>query len=399
MKDFDVHNINNKLELAVKKIESGQISNQNKDLILKFRDYASTIGLGKKRVLKYLYTLHNIAQWMDVPLEDASKEDIMKLVRRIEQGNYSEWTKHDYKVVIKRFYKWIAGDEEYPDKVKWIKTTFRKNNRKLPKNLLTRQEVEEMIRVAEHIRDKALVAFFYESGFRIEEILTLRIENVMIDEYSAKITGTGKTGMRRIRLISSVPYLAAWIDNHPFRDDPEAPLWVKIGSTDKDEIIHYSNARRIIKTLAKKANIKKRIYPHLFRHSRATHLANKFTESQLNHYFGWVQGSAMPSTYVHLSGRDLDDKIFEINGLKEEKKGKKEEPTVKKCYRCEKMNPSNGKFCGRCGSPLDVETAMEIDEKKKEMDNLMSSLLKSLLNDPITKNLVMDKIRNLRANV
>ena len=205
MKDFDVHKINRKLELALKKIEISQISNQNKDIILKFRDYGTTIGMGKWRILKYLISLHNIAQWMEVPLETASKEDIMKLVRKIEEKDYSEWTKHDYKVIIKRFYKWIDGDEGYPNKVSWIKTTFRKNNRKLPKNLLTQQEVEEMIKAAEHIRDKALIAFYYESGFRSEEILTLRIENIMIDEDSAKITGDGKTGMRRIILISSVP--------------------------------------------------------------------------------------------------------------------------------------------------------------------------------------------------
>lgn len=393
MKDFDVHNINRKLELAVKNIESSQISKQNKETILKFQDYGFSIGLSKKRILKYLYTLHKIAQWLEVSLENASKEDIMKLVRKIEQGDYSEWTKHDYKVVIKRFYKWIDGDEIYPDKVRWIKTSFRKNKTKLPEGLITKEEVEKMIRAAEHIRDKALVALFYESGFRTEEILTLRIKHIMIDEYGAKITGTGKTGMRRIRLISSVPYLAAWIESHPFRDRPEAPLWVKIGSTDEDEIIHYNNARRIIKTLAKKANIKKRIYPHLFRHSRATHLANKFTESQLDQYFGWVQGSIMPSTYVHLSGRDLDGKIFEINGLKEEKKKEKEEPTVKKCYRCEKMNPSTGKFCGRCGSPLDVDTAMKIEDKREELDNLMNRLMK----DPEVQSLIARKLEQIKV--
>ena len=396
MKDFDIHRTNRKLELAIKTIESGHISKQNKDIILKFHDYAFSIGLSKKRILKYLHSLLKIAQWLEVPLENAPKEDIMKLVRKIEQEDYSEWTKHDYKVIIKRFYKWMDGDEEYPDNVRWIKTTFRKNKRKLPEELITKQEVEKMIAVAEHTRDKALIALFYESGFRIEEILTLRIKHIVMDEYGAKIIGNGKTGMRRIRLISSVPYLAAWIENHPFKDEPDAPLWVKIGSTDKDEIIHYNNARRIIKTLAKKANIKKRIYPHLFRHSRATYLANKFTESQLNQYFGWVQGSIMPSTYVHLSGRDLDDKIFEINGLKEGEKEKKEEPTVKKCYRCEKINPSTGKFCGRCGSPLDVDTAMNVEEKRKEMDTRMSALMNSLLSDPEIRKIVIDKLEEIR---
>ena len=101
----------------------------------------------------------------------------------------------------------------------------------------------------------------------------------------------------------------------------------------------------------------------------------------------------MPSTYVHLSGRDLDDKIFEINGLKEGKKEEKEEPTVKKCYRCEKMNPSTGKFCGRCGSPLDLDTAMKAEEKRSEMDNLMNRLMK----DPEVQTFIASKLEQIKV--
>jgi integrase/recombinase XerD len=32
-------------------------------------------------------------------------------------------------------------------------------------------------------------------------------------------------------------------------------------------------------------------------------------------YFGWIQGSDMPSIYVHLSGRDIDDAILKANGI------------------------------------------------------------------------------------
>jgi len=35
----------------------------------------------------------------------------------------------------------------------------------------------------------------------------------------------------------------------------------------------------------------------------------------MNDYFGWVQGSGMPSVYVHLSGRNVDDAILKANGI------------------------------------------------------------------------------------
>jgi len=116
----------------------------------------------------------------------------------------------------------------------------------------------------------------------------------------------------------------------------------------------------------------------------------------MNQYFGWTQGSDMPSTYVHLSGRDLDGAILKLNGLKVEENEKEKESTVSKCPRCEKMNPSTGKFCQQCGLPLDQGTAMETEEKRKEMDNIMTILLKDLLKDPEIQARIENKLEQLK---
>jgi site-specific recombinase XerD len=72
----------------------------------------------------------------------------------------------------------------------------------------------------------------------------------------------------------------------------------------------------MLQEVAKKAGIKKAINPHNYRHSRATSLANHFTEAQMNEYFGWIQGSDISQVYVHLSGRDLDDCVLNLRGMK-----------------------------------------------------------------------------------
>lgn len=395
MENFDVHNIDRKLEVVMKRIKTEHVSKQNQEIILKFHDFGFSTGLSKKRIIKYMYSLIKIAQWLNVPLENASKDEIMGLVGKIEQKNLSEWTKHDYKVVIKRFYKWLDGDDDYPERVKWIKTTHRKNKKKIPDELLTMDEIEKMIEAADNLRDKALISLISESGVRIEELLTLQIKHITFDEFGAIMrVNEGKTGMRRVRLVASVPYLANWIENHHFKGNLDAPLWIKIGAINQDEIVHYENARRIIKTLAKKAGINKRVHPHLFRHSRATDLAEHFTDSQLDEYFGWVPGSFMPSTYVHLSGKHLDRAILELNGIKVEKNQKREEPRIKKCHRCKEINPSKGKFCYCCGAPLEMDVVLKIEEKRKKMDDLMSLLFKN----PRVQKVVLEEARQIKAN-
>jgi integrase/recombinase XerD len=106
---------------------------------------------------------------------------------------------------------------------------------------------------------------------------------------------------RRIRAVWSVEYLKSWLQVHPEESNPEAPLWATLNS--KENLLkplQYAAIRMKLKRIAKKAGINKRIHPHLFRHSRATYMANYLTEAQMNVYFGWTQGSDMQEyTFVY----------------------------------------------------------------------------------------------------
>ena len=178
--------------------------------------------------------------------------------------------------------------------------------------------------------------------------------------------------MRRVRLIASDPYLRAWLNDHPMKNDPEAPLWIKTNN----EPITYSTISKLIKKIAKKAGIKKRVHAHLFRHSRATFLAQYLTEAQLSHYLGWVQGSNMASIYVHLSGRDMDKALLGIYGIKLEEKKEEEKLKPKICPRCKEKNAYNAVFCSRCGLPLEIKSAIVKSELRKEADKLLSDILR-----------------------
>jgi integrase len=75
----------------------------------------------------------------------------------------------------------------------------------------------------------------------------------------------------------------------------------------------------------KQTGLNKRLYTHLLRHTRATELASILTEVQLKELLGQVQGSDMPSVYVHLSGRDVDNALLKAHGLTQNKRRLKQE--------------------------------------------------------------------------
>jgi ribosomal protein L40E len=177
------------------------------------------------------------------------------------------------------------------------------------------------------------------------------------------------------------------------KNNIEAPLWITIGTNSRYKVWNYGTAKEVLKKIAKKAGIKKRVYPHLFRHSRATYLANHLTEAQMKQYFGWVQGSEMASVYVHLSGRDVDNALLKLNGL--EVRGEKgEQLKAFICPRCKARNSPDARFCVNCGMCLDPKTAVQLEDLRVKADMLMNELVKN----PEVLNALLKGIEKLKED-
>jgi integrase/ribosomal protein L40E len=401
-KEIDIHDYPKKLQAAISYVEKAPISQRNKKLISDFKDDCSLIGMGLPRIVRYLQVLPRLAKILSIDFDKATKSDVAHLVRTIQENErHSPWTKYTYKVMLKRFFKWLKDTwDTYPEEVKWIKPRIKPTDKRLPANgdLLTEEEIKKLIEAAEHPRDKAFVSVLYESGARIGEIGSMQIANVKFDEYGAMLHVEGKTGARPIRVLSSTQYLTTWIQNHPLKNDRNAPLWVNVGTTRHNSAMKYTTIKALLKRLFEKAGIKKRFNPHMFRHSRATFLADHLTEFQMNQYFGWVQGSKMPATYVHMSGKKTDAAILQLNGVNVPKKTKESSLKPIICPRCSTINAHDAKFCNKCAGILDVKTAYELEEKKAREQNMRKKsddVMDLLMKDSEFASLFVSKIKEL----
>ncbi|MDQ1255195.1 MAG: integrase/recombinase XerD [Euryarchaeota archaeon] len=186
-------------------LKNAGISKPNQRLIVSFINYCFSEGIGEQRGLKYLSTLKIIAKSLPTNLDKATEEEIRAYVGSIERSTLSDWTKHDYKVTLKKFYKWLNGGEE-PSKVKWIRTTIQRQDRKLLEDMLQEDDIKKMIVAASNKRDVAIIALLWDIGGRIGEVGSLRVKNVKFDEISGVILVNGKTGPRRVRAVWSVDY-------------------------------------------------------------------------------------------------------------------------------------------------------------------------------------------------
>jgi len=340
-------------------VRSDELSPGNKGLIFRFLNHISP-DVSKLRLAFYTHKLRRLATWLGKDFDEVTEQDIRSLVTFLSKGparqdgsNFSPGTLHGYKITLKRFYRWLEGDdEEYPRKVKWIKSNGDKTRIHEPEQLLTDEEVLEMIRHARSPRDKAIISFLHETGARIGEMLSMKVRHLEFKSELVRATlPQSKTMARTVPLVTCKSHLANWINYHPLKDDPEAPLWSNLKGTGKQPLVGQT-VSKILKSAAEDAGVSKRVYPHLF---RACSITNKqvirWPDPYVKLFHGLCKDSKVMKHYSHLSYSNLEDIQKEMNGLPVEQK-----PVLHsgiRCAACGRKNPLYVEIC-ECGLPTEM---------------------------------------------
>ncbi|WP_048140362.1 site-specific integrase [Methanosarcina horonobensis] len=332
--------------------------------IYEYLNHRENIGKSEYTRTNDVMALTEFCKNINKPIDKLTKVDIYQLFDSLKKGK-SKSTIQFHKIGIRLFLD-FAGRTDLAELCKFERS---KTDEKLPEDILTSDDVEKLINAASSLRDRALIAFMYESGARRGEFFEIQIKHVVFDKNGAVVTlPKGKTGARRIRLVWSSGYLRNWIDNHPLRENRDAYVWCS--SRDYTKTLEYVTFQNSLKRFALKAGVQKRVNMHSFRHAAATRLANDLTEQQLKKYLGWSAGSDMAARYVHLSGKDIDQAILKVNGIEIEEEDKTELKTIR-CPRCNEIQ-NDQEFCFKCGMPLHekpyLDTDTELEKFKKRIE-------------------------------
>jgi integrase/recombinase XerD len=359
-------------------LEKEDIPEKDKKIILDFVNDLALEGISEIRRKNYIQRLRVAARWIPDNFTDPGRDDLRKIREHLEHGymengrpmKYSEWTKTTYLKMLKKFYRYILPRAQFDELFRNVKINSNPGSKIKPDQMIQAWEIQKMAESATNARDRALLYTLYDSGCRIGEILTMKIKDLEFDSYGCLIKVTGKTGYRNVRIVgNSIPYLRAWLDAHPYKNDRNAWLFCNLEAHIKGRMMEYQNVYATIRHALRNAGLDpgRRIYPHLFRHTRATILATKLNEVPLENQMGWIHGSRMTSVYVHVSGRDQDNAILKAYGLKvEENKDIEDRPIT--CPRCYEVNDSNAKYCRRCWLPFDEKLALDYENREKEIE-------------------------------
>ena len=184
-----------------------------------------------------------------------------------------------------------------------------KLGRKLP-DVLDLNEVDLLLEQIDlghpqGFRNRAMLEMLYGSGIRVSELVNLSLSNLFFQENLIRVTGKGN----KQRLVPMGKFTKKFILFYI----NDSRTHQKIDSVYQDIVFLNRNGKiltrqmifTIIKQLALKADIKKKIGPHTFRHSFATHLLENGADIRTIQILMGHENITTTEVYTHLDTQHL----------------------------------------------------------------------------------------------
>ena len=300
-----------------------KLPSNEKGLIENFIEYVSITSKSNKRLENNKRSLIAFRKIIKKPLDKTKLEDLRKFLALLNNSDRTQATRNELKHTIKRFLKWKFKDwskrfEDLSD----IKLVMRINEEKINADtLVTKKEVETIMKEEPKLFWKTFFISLYESGLRPKELRTLIWKNIKFnvdkDDISEINVFATKTHRARTVYVQEATFYLKKL-----KEQSENEL-VFPAPRDKTKSVSKELPAMWLGRISQKV-LGRRIYPYILRHSRATELYTNagIPDKTVQKFLG--HSKSMADVYTHLSNKDVKDAvsktIYKTEDLPPEKK-------------------------------------------------------------------------------
>lgn len=193
---------------------------------------------------------------------------------------------------IKFYYEKVMGAD------KTLYSIDRPKKKKQLPNVLSTEEVKLMINQTTNIKHKCIVSLLYSAGLRRSELINMKVSDILSDQMLIKIRNSKGNKDRYVGLSNfQLELLRAYYKAY------KPKIWLFEGQDGNQYSV--ASLLKVVKTAAKKACIKRRVTPHMLRHSFATHHLENGTNLRYIQEFLGHHSSKTTEVYTHVAKTDF----------------------------------------------------------------------------------------------
>jgi integrase/recombinase XerD len=239
-------------------------------------------SLSSNSIAAYINDINKLTEFLGINFKKTGPDKVKlqhlkKFVEWLNERGVSPRTQARTISGIKSFYKYLLIEGKISsDPTALLESP--KIGRKLP-DILSMDEIDSLIEAVdlekpEGQRNKAMLETLYSCGLRVSELVNLKMTNLFFLQGYLKVEG--KADKERLVPVSSraVEEIEKYVDgyrhNLRIQKDSQNILFLNRRGKKLSRVMVFT----IIKNLAERISLDKKISPHTFRHSFATHLIN-----------------------------------------------------------------------------------------------------------------------------
>lgn len=282
-----------------------------------FKSYiASEKGLSNNTIEAYLRDLTRFALFLEkeqiIAFNEVKEEHIMKFLKELQESNFASATLSRIMISVKVLFRFLKRERLVDTNI----TLYLESPKlwQLIPEVLNLDEIEAILsqinpQTQLGCRDKAIIELLYSSGLRVSEACSLSIYD--IDDKFVRVFGKG--GKERLVPIGKEALLA--IDHYllHFRDVQKNKELTNLFLSKKGKPLDRITVWKIVKHWAKKAGIKRKISPHTFRHSFATHLLDNGADLRVIQEFLGHSNIKTTDRYTHISQKKVKEAFYNFH--------------------------------------------------------------------------------------
>lgn len=261
--------------------------------------------LSEKTIKYYVDTIHKLINVIHKPLTKMDQTDIERYLISLEKNNTAV-SINNQRRNISAFFTWMRKSRIVIENPCENIDPYRQIEK--PIDHMEPEEFEQLKDGCEHKRDRALIEFLRSTAMRVGEVESTKISDINWRSGEVSVYGH-KTGEYRTAYLDTVAitYLQDYLEERRVSYHSDEPIFTHVRGN-ISEGLSVGGIRTVITGIRKRAELKRRVYPHLFRKTTATNVVRRGGSiHDAGEYLGHRERSTAGKHYVGIDKEHTHD--------------------------------------------------------------------------------------------